>query len=201
MKSTTSNRFIKSSNRISAASPVKVSGPLQLYSLLVTGKLIDSAHAQAEFHSLLRTAEISYGRRDVDALTIAADLLLKVQMRQAQDAGRFYRGIVAKREGDLMAAQIFESLVDCSDYRIRARSMQALGTIHFEAMRFDEAARLHSYTLHSEDLFTRANALFQLSFIKSEQGDYKQSLATLNDMWPMVRHLYKRTSSTVVLLS
>jgi hypothetical protein len=188
MKRTTSNRFIGASKRSSAASPVKVSGPSRLYPLLVTGGF---AHTQAEFHSILRIAEIAYGHRDRAMMRVAARSLLNAPLRQAQDAGMFYSGIIAKREGDPSAALIFESLIDSPDHRVRARSVQALGAIHFEAARFDEAARLHALALDSEDPFTRINALFQVSFIRSEQGDYKQSLAVLNDLWPMVGRLSK----------
>lgn len=173
---TTMSFFIQSSNRNSAALPFKGSGPPRLYALTSVGLTTYICER------LTRIAALAYCQRNVKAMEQAARELLTFD----SDAALYYLAMVAKwRRRTDEARTLFESVRG----NYQARAIQALGAIHFEARRFDEAARMHIEAIHAgrHDAFAVIGARFQLSAIRSEYGEHEQSFDDLLSLWPVVK--------------
>ena len=135
---------------------------------------------------MLRLAEFAYSRRDLEALEIIADQLLSLP--DAQRAGLYYLGIVAKRRGDERRAKgLLENLNSpCA--------IQTLGAIEFDAGRYESALPLFikaAQAARGTDVATLLNALYQVSAIKSIAGNHQESFNDLLSLWPIVRHVAK----------
>lgn len=138
--------------------------------------------------SLVRLCERAYGRRDIEALREASQVLCNLPSQGAREAGRYYQAIIAKRAGNVDAAQAaLESLTDSISLAIRARSLHTLATIEECKGDDEQAARLHLIAAKLPDRFTAASVLLQLSSIRSNAGDHPGALHTLEQAWPLVR--------------
>lgn len=184
-----------SQSGISAPVPGRGGGIVKaVYHLL--GKRL-SVETMAQY--LMRYAEIAYGQRDIESLRAIAEILTGLPSLNARHTGLFYLGLVLKRQGEPRAQSIFESLIDSPSSLVRARSIQALGAVHFEASRFDEAERLHILAARAADPLTRINALFQFSFLEIEAGRPSASLRLLESIAPLVRQVAKSHPQTIYI--
>ena len=147
---------------------------------------------QSLYH-LLRLAEFAYSRRDLVALACVSEQLLSLPDEQAKSAGFYYSAIVAKRSGqEQRAISLLESVGN--DSFIRARAIQTLGAIEFDAGRHEQALPLFieaAREARGVDVATSLNALFQVSSIKSIAGNHQQALDDLLSLWPVVRSVVK----------
>ena len=144
-------------------------------------------------YQLLRLAEIAYSRRDLVALACISEQLLSLPDEHAKSAGLYYSAIVAKRSGqERRAISLLESVG--SDSFIRARAIQTLGAIEFDAGRHEAALPYFIEAASAAkgiDIATSLNALYQVSAIKSIGGDHGQALDDLLALWPVVRSVIK----------
>ena len=143
--------------------------------------------------TLLKLAEVAYSKRDLLALEHIAAQLLSLPNEQAKSAGLYYAAIVAKRSGqERRAISLLESIG--SDSFIRAKAIQTLGAIEFDAGRHEAALPLFLQAAREArgvDIATSLNALYQVSAIKSIAGDHRQALDDLLSLWPVVRSVVK----------
>ena len=151
------------------------SGPPRLYALASVGL--------TTYNRLIRIAEHAYCGRNIKALEQAARELLAFD----SDAALYYLAIVAKRQGRIEEARsLFESIRG----PYQARAIHALGAIHYEAGRFDEAAKFYTEAIKANrghDLLAFINSRLQASAIKSANRKHAQSLDDLLSLWPFVR--------------
>jgi tetratricopeptide (TPR) repeat protein len=190
MNITQSSRFIEAS-KLNSTAPLIANGPPRLYALITSGEFINQNRLLEQFYKLVKVAECAYGARNLEALKSAGRELLILPIKEAADAGMYFLAIVAKRQGRIKEARaLLEQVAESSTSKFRARAIQALAAIEFEAGRFEEAARFHSETIkaarRSDDL-SLANALFQVSALKSMAGDHRQALHEIEKLWPLVR--------------
>ena len=175
-------------SKTTTASNLLINVPLQVDSIAT----IECSNPRSLYH-WLRFAEIAYSRRDLVALKQIAAHLLILPDSQAQSAGLYYLAIVAKRSGqERRAISLLESI--SNDSFIRARAIQTLGAIEFDAGRHEQALPLFIEAARQAkgiDVATSLNALFQVSSIKSIAGDHQQSLDDLLSLWPVVRSVVR----------
>ena len=135
----------------------------------------------------MRVADLAYGRRDALTLERAGRELVSLPVEQAQNAGLYYCAIAAKWQGRTTEAQ---AMLGAVRGPYQARALHALGAIEHAAGRFDKATRFYSEAINantSRDTFATISAQFQVSAIKSLNGDHSQSLNDLLSLWPIVR--------------
>ena len=157
------------------------SGPPQLF-------VISVGLATYERERLTRIAEFAYSQRNIKVMEQAGCELLAYD----SDAALYYLAIAAKWQGRTdEARKLFESVRGV----YQARAIHALGAIHYEAGRFDEAAKFYAEAMHSNrghDLLAFVGSQFQASAIKSVRGQHDQSLDDLLSLYDVVRIAAKR---------
>jgi tetratricopeptide (TPR) repeat protein len=177
------------------ALPIEVGSPPRLYAQLLGAALHKTAnHSQAIQDlawRLIRVAEIACGARDRATLKEVAELLTGLPLQAARDAGLYYLAIIAWRQGDLeQSRQLLDPLTESISPIIQARAVQTLGTVYEAQGDTGDAVRLYTETLraarHSDSLALSC-AMFQLSSIKSAEGDHSAALADLQNALPVAR--------------
>jgi tetratricopeptide (TPR) repeat protein len=140
---------------------------------------------------LSRIAELAYGRRDVATLEAASRILSNLPMKTAQDAGLYYSALAANRRKDYSEARsILEPLCETASPIIKARSIQALGVIHWYQNEFEESARFYVEAAKAAcdvDGATLFCAFNEIAVIKGITGDHRQAVDDLENLWPLVR--------------
>ena len=159
------------------------SGPPRLYPFAISVRL-----ATYERERLTRIAELAYSQRNIKALEHAGRELLAYD----SDAALYYLAIAAKWQGRTDEAR---KLLEAVRGPYQSRAIHALGAIHYEAGRFDEAAKFYAEAMHSNrghDLLAFVGSQFQASAIKSVRGQHEQSLDVLLSLYDVVRIAAKR---------
>ncbi len=163
------------------------SGPPRLYPLIASAGLTTFSQVQTLAAQIARVAELAYGQRNIKAMEHTGRELLRFPLEAAQNAGLYYLAVATKWQGRTDEARV---LLEAVRGQYQARAIHALGAIHYEARKFDEAAKLYSEAVRASqgrDAFTIINAQFQVSAIKSAHGDHEQALNDLYSLWPVVR--------------
>jgi tetratricopeptide (TPR) repeat protein len=176
------SRFIKSSNRDSAALPL-ASDPPGLYSFAISVGLVTYQRER-----LTRIAELAYSQRNVTVIERAGRELLPFD----SNAALYYLAIAAKWQGRTDEAR---KLLESVRGNYQARAIHALGAIHHAAGQVDEAALFYSEAIKAKrghDLFAFVGSQFQASAIKSVRGQHEQSLDDLLLLYDVVRIAAKR---------
>jgi tetratricopeptide (TPR) repeat protein len=143
--------------------------------------------------ALIRLAEITYGRRDLELLANISAVLRGLPGREAQSAGLYYQAIILRRARRYEASkQLLEYVSASAPPFLQARALQTLGTVYEAQNEWDEAIRLYTEALraaHDVDGFAVFGAIEQLAVIKSIAGDHKAALSDIQSLWPVVRSL------------
>lgn len=178
--------FMKSSNRDSAALSI-ASGPPGLYSFIASAGLTTLAQIQTRAAQLVRVADFAYGRRDAVTLEHAGRELASLPIEQAQSAGLYYCAMAVKWQGRTSEAR---AMLEAVRGPYQARALNALGVMQHIAGRVEEAIRLYSEVITANaghDAFAVINTQFQVSAIKSLNGDHSKAFDDLLSLWPVVR--------------
>ncbi len=191
------NRFTLSMEMPSSgySVPPTAGGSARLCQESIAKVLFHIASGQHSFsvlaQRLTRIAELAFGRRDIATLEAVSQILCNLPMKAARDAGLYYSAIAANRRGDYDEARsILDPLCETASPIIKARSIQALGVIHWYQKDFEESARLHVEAVKAArdvDGVTLLNAFYQTATIKGDSGDHRQPVDDLENLWPIVR--------------
>jgi len=172
---------------------------------IVTGCLAQTAHfSQGIFvkltNELICYAEQAYVMRDVKALDEVSHVLMNLPVEAARQIGTYYFALARYHSGQREHADtLIENVADNAPVTYRARAIQTLGARRHaygqldEALRFQlEALRAASDT-NANGLQTALMAHWEISIIKSLDGDHKGALSDLKRLTPLVSLASKQT--------
>jgi hypothetical protein len=141
---------------------------------------------------LLRLAEQTAIARDNEALEEISAVMCALPLRAAQDAGQYYKALLARRQGDdPAAADLLAPLASQSkEPWIQIKALNSLAGVHELAGDYPLASRLYVHVTRRAATIEPASlvkALWQLSAISSSGGDHQTALEQISRTWPVVR--------------
>lgn len=192
------------SSRVALADSEIVVSSSGLLRHIVTGYLAQTAHSQETFvkltNELIRFAEQALVIRDIDALDEVSQVLMHLPVETARQIGTYYSALAMYRSGQKDEADsLTEKVADNAPVTYRARAIQTLGANRHADGKLDEALRLQLEALRAaadnkaKGLQTAVMARWEISIIKSLNGDHKGALSDLRGLTPLVNLVSKRT--------
>ncbi len=150
-------------------------------------------------NKLTWVAERAYNLRNVEVVLEASRALAHLPIVSAQQIGTYYNALALYRNGQAEESRLLlEKVLDGAPAAYRARAMQALGALHYDIGKPDDALKYHIEALQmtsfndGRDLLTVLLAQLEISHIASDQGDHRRALYTLENALPLVRHVAKQ---------
>lgn len=197
------NRFLTgcSSSLGSADSEIVVSrGGLLRH--IVASNLIQNVHSRELFvkltNELIRFAEQAYILRDLDALDEVSRVLMNLPVNSAWQIGLYYRALAINRKGQRDEAEaLLERICYDAPMTYRARAIQTLGANHHDKTELDEALRFQLEALraasdrNANGLQTTLLARWEISIIKSLDGDHKGAFSDLKSLSKLLNLIVK----------
>jgi len=179
------NLFIaaKSSCEV-VASPV--ARPPGLFPLIVKRAIIDPALTRFEEARFEKLAYSAYRRRDLAAMQVASEALLRLPSQSSQATGLYYSALALKRRGAIDQSRALLELIS-SHPTIEARALLSLGACYLIEGQYDEAFRLYVEATKAGSYQEKLAALWNISELKSIAGDHQSALEDLSNLWPLVR--------------
>jgi len=170
---------------------------------VVASHLAQTVHSQELFvnltNALIRFAEQAYTLRDVNALQEASRVLMNLPVNAARQIGIYYYALAIKRKGRRDEAEaVLETVADSAPTTYRARAIQTLGAGRHYNGQLDEALRFQLEALrvasdrNAHGLQTTLLARWEISIIKSLEGDHKGGLSDLESLSPLVNLVAKQ---------
>jgi tetratricopeptide (TPR) repeat protein len=163
---------------------------------IVTRRLAQTVHSQKLFvkltNELIQIAEQALVMRDLHALEEVGEVLMSLPVDAAQQVGLYYHAFAINRNRRDEAESLLQTVADNGPITYRARAIQTLGGIHHLSGQLDEALRFQLEALraasdrNAHGLQTRLMAGFEVSIIKSLDGDHKGALSGLRSLGPLV---------------
>jgi tetratricopeptide (TPR) repeat protein len=148
---------------------------------------------------LIQFAEQAFFMRDLDALEEASRVLMNFPIDSAWQIGLYYHALAINRKGQKDKAEnLLNSVGDTAPATYRARAIQTLGSIYHYNGQFDETLRFQYEALrvasdkNAHGLQTALLAYWEISIIKSLDGDHKGALSDLKSLSPLVNLLTKQ---------
>lgn len=193
------------SSRVALADPeIVVSSSSALLRHIVTGCLAQTAQSQKTFvkltNELIRFAEQALVIRDIDALGEVSQVLMNLPVEAARQIGTYYFALAMYRNGQKDEADsLTENVADNAPVTYRARAIQTLGANRHADGKLDEALRFQLEALraasdtNANGLQTSLMARWEISIIKSLDGDHKSALADLRGLTPLVNLVARQT--------
>jgi hypothetical protein len=171
---------------------------------IVTSHLARTVHSEDLFIKLtnawIRLAEQAYTLRDLDALQEVSQVLMNLPVDAARQIGLYYHAIAINRKGQIDEAEaLLETVADNAPITYRARAIQTLGANHHDKGQLDEALRFQLEALRvasdkdANSLQTTFLAHLEISHFKSDTGDHRAALATLENLSPIVQIVAKES--------
>jgi tetratricopeptide (TPR) repeat protein len=171
---------------------------------IVTGFLAQTAHSQETFvkltNELIRFAEQALVIRDINALSEVSQVLMNLPVEAARQIGTYYFALAMYRNGQKDEADsLTEKIADNAPSTYRARAIQTLGANRHADGKLDEALRFQLEALRAAadnkatGLQTALMARWEISIIKSLDGDHKGALSDLEGLTPLVNLVSKQT--------
>ena len=165
---------------------------------VVSSRLAQAIHSQEPFvnfaNELIRLAEQAYMLRALDVLDEMSQVLMNLPITGTRQIGLYYAALSMKRKGEIDEAQpLLEAVADNAPITYRARAVQSLGTNyhtkcqHADALKLQlEALRMASErSAQSQQISLLAR--LEISHIKSDMGDHRGALETLEALSPLVQ--------------
>lgn len=130
--------------------------------------------------------------RDIEAVEQTTQLMLALPIAdQLEGVARHYQAWCIWRRGDRVTARrSFEREAEETQEQYRARALQVIGLTYHECGDVDAALAFYlaaGKAASSCDLLTFAEAQKMAAVVRSIQGDHKQALADLENLFPLVR--------------
>jgi len=191
------SRFLTGcSSKVGLADSESVVSNDELLHQIVARHLIPALSSQGLFfkltNELIQGAEQAIFIRDLHALDEVAGILMRLPVEAAQQAGLYYHAYAINRSRRCEAECLLQTVADNGPITYRARAIQTLGTMHELAGELDEALRFQLEALraasdrNAHKLQTRLMAGFEISIIKSRDGDHKGALSGFRSLGPLV---------------
>ncbi|MEK6321551.1 MAG: tetratricopeptide repeat protein [Acidobacteriota bacterium] len=170
---------------------------------IVVSHLAQTACSQDAFlkltNALIQFAEQAYTLRDLDALEEASRVLMNLPIDGARQVGLYYHALAINRNGQRDEAEtLLETVADNAPFTYRARAIQTLGANHHDKGHLDEALRFQLEALrlasdrNASGLQSTVLARWEISIIKSVDGDHKGALSDLKSLSPLVNQVAKQ---------
>jgi hypothetical protein len=141
--------------------------------------------------ALARKAQIA---RRMDIVEQASRLMLALPLsEQLKGVAIFYQG-TCKQGGVEFDRRLFEQAAEIATPQYRARALLSIGTTYWGC---GEAESAMPYCLAAgkaaagRDLLTQAESQWMIAVIRSVQGNHKQALGDLENLFPLVRTVSK----------
>jgi hypothetical protein len=150
-------------------------------------------------HSLVRFAEQVYNLRDLDALQEVSGALMNLPVDVGQQIGLYYHALAINRSGLRAEAEaLLETVAEKAPMCYRARAIQTLGANTHDKGQLDEALRFQIEALraasnrNADGLQTTMLAHWEVSIIKSLDGDHEGAFSDLQRLSPLVNLIAKQ---------
>jgi len=204
-KAAMTSRFLTGcSSKVALADSEIVVSRGGLLRYIVVGHLAQTAHSQETFvkltDELIRCAEQAYVMRDVQALDEGSQVLMNLPVDAVRQIGSYYYSLAIYRKGRQDEADaLLERIAHDGPSTYRAQALQALGAHRHGDGRLDEALRFQLEALraasdaNTNGLQTALMARWEISIIKSLNGDHKGALSDLKGLTPLVSLVARQT--------
>jgi hypothetical protein len=170
---------------------------------IVARHLAQTVHSRELFvkltNELIQIAEQALVMRDLNTLEEVSSVLMNLPVDAARQIGTYYHAVTINRKGHADEAKTsLETVADNAPITYRARAIQTLGGIHHYLGQLDEALRFQLEVLrvasdqNGQGLQTRLMAGFEISIIKSLNGDHTGALSSFSSLGPMVNLVGKQ---------
>jgi hypothetical protein len=144
-------------------------------------------------------AHNAYMLRHIDVIEQASLILQSLPISsEYKNVGSYYQALSMKKQGRVTEACILlESIVDHMPIRYRARGTQLLGMIHHANGDLHSALTLYvdackiAASNNGCDPHTTVTAFQNIAVIKSMNGDHKQAIVGLEQLFPVVQAISK----------
>lgn len=197
------NRFLTGcSSKAGFADSEIIVSRSRLLQHIVANHLAQTVHSQQTFaqltNELIRFAEHALAMRDLHALEDVSRILMNLPVEAAQQVGLYYHAYAINRSKRDEAKCLLEIVANTGPIAYRARAIQTLGGIHHLSGELDEALRFQLEALRAasdkdaHDLQTTLLAYWEISIIKSLDGDHEGALSDLKSLSPLVNLLTKQ---------
>ena len=164
---------------------------------IVAWHLAQTVHSQELFvkltNDLIGFAEQAYVMRDVDALDEVSHVLMNLPVDAARQIGSYYYALAINRRGKRDEAEaLLQEIADDAPTTYRARAIQTLGGNYHDKGQLDEAFRFQLEALRAASgrtargLHTTLLARWEISAIRSLDGDHRGALSDLKNLRPLV---------------
>lgn len=204
-KAAITSRFLTGySSKVAFADSESLVSRRGLLQNIVASRLAQTAHSHETFvkltNELIHCAEQAYIVRDVKVLDEVSQVLMNLPVDAARQIGSYYYSLAIYRRGRRDEADaLLERIADVGPITYRAQALQALGAHSHGEGRLDEALRFQLEALRAAS-DTKANGLktalmarWEISIIKSLDGDHKDALSDLKGLTPLVSLVSKQT--------
>ena len=179
---------------------LQVTKPHELYQQFILG-LFKGYGAQTDYlvDRLSALAHYAYALRRMDIIEEISHILLNLPIPdQNKNVGRYYQAMCLRYKGKISESKsLLERVAESGPLRYRARAVQYLGAIahangeHQEAIPlYVEACRM-SISNNWCDPYTTVTASQNIAIVRSMEGDHKDALAGLEQLFPLVQALGK----------
>lgn len=171
------------------------------YQRLIYASLSHSICAAEGFQILGRQlagiAHQAYSLRQIDTLDQASQIMLALPIStQLKGIAHYYQAICAKRKNDFDGALLWlESASEQAPQQYKGRVLLTAAAIYHARGEIDAALQFcvaAGKAATNCDLLTLVESHRDIAIIRSIQGDHKQALADLEQLFPIVRSISKR---------
>lgn len=140
---------------------------------------------------LIYEAEAAYAFRQVDRLEEFGSILSSLPIKEYSLIGNYYQGWCAYRRGD-NSRDIFEKVFEESE-TYKSRALFSLASLESRDAKIESELEFYIEAMkYSDDLITKAEALRGIAILKATEGYHQKALKDLEDMAPMISHVYPK---------
>jgi tetratricopeptide (TPR) repeat protein len=170
---------------------------------MVVSHLAQNIYSQEAFlkltDALIHSVEQAYNLRDLDALQEVSRALMNLPIDAARQIGLYYHALAINRKGLRDEAEaLLETVADNAPMSYRARAIQTLGANYHDKGQLDEAFRFQVEALraasdrNANGLQATLLAHWEISIVKSLDGDHEGAFSDLHKLSPLVSLIAKQ---------
>jgi tetratricopeptide (TPR) repeat protein len=191
------SRFLTGSSKVALADSEIVVSRSGLLQRIVASRLAQITYSQESFAKLttelVHFSEQAFARRDLNALEDISRILMSLPADAARQIGSYYYALGINRKGHRDEAEaLLERIADDGPITYKARAIQTLGANQLDKGQLDDTLRFQLEALrlasdrNANGGQTTLLAHWEMSIVKSLDGDHKGALFALQSLGPLV---------------
>jgi tetratricopeptide (TPR) repeat protein len=193
--------FIDSSFSGDSLALKETSAQHSYYQRLICSLLSQSIYTKEGFQSLAKQltdiARHAYLARQTDIVEQVSQVMLALPISgQLRSVTRHYQALCTKQKGDYNGARkLLERVVEEATPQYKARALQVIGATYHEQGNIDASLPFYLAACKASiscDPSTLVESQRNIALIRSIQGDHKQALEDIENLFPLVRAIAKQ---------